>query len=170
MTDDNTPATATRRELDIERTFDAPRELVFQAWSDPQHLARWWGPRDYTTTDWKIDFRVGGKYVYCMRSEDGEQAIWATGVYREIVPPERIVCTDSFADENGNVVPASHYDMEGDFALEMILTITFEELPGGGTKMTLEHAGLPAGDMQEGAGIGWNESFDKLVEALAGDH
>ena len=166
MTDENAPATATRRELRIERTFNAPRELVFRAWSDPEHLARWWGPRGYTTSDWKIDFRIGGKYVYCMRSEEGEE-IWATGVYREIVPPERIVCTDSFADEQGNIVPASHYGMEGDFAEEMILTITFEEIPGGGTKMTLEHTGLPAGDMQEGAGVGWNQSFDKLVEALA---
>jgi uncharacterized protein YndB with AHSA1/START domain len=166
MTDESVTPAATRRELFIERTFDAPRELVFRAWSDPKHLARWWGPRDYTTTDWNIDFRVGGKYVYCMRSPEGD-AIWATGYYREIVPPERIVCTDSFADEQGNVVPASHYGMEGDFALEMLLTITFEELPGGGTKMTLEHAGLPAGDMQEGAGTGWNQSFDKLVEALA---
>jgi uncharacterized protein YndB with AHSA1/START domain len=91
--------------------------------------------------------------------------IWSTGVYREIVPLERIVTTDSFADADGNVVPATHYGMAEDFPLEMLVTVTFEDL-GGKTKMTLRHEGLPAGEMLEGAGTGWNESFDKLAEAL----
>lgn len=89
--------------------------------------------------------------------------IWSTGVYKEIVPLEKIVTTDCFADEHGNVVPATHYGMGDDFPLEMLVTVTFEDV-GGKTKMTLRHEGLPGGEMQDGAGVGWNESFDKLAE------
>jgi len=126
---------------------------------------RWWGPNGYSCPACKIDFRVGGSWLACMRSNDG-QDIWSTGVYREIVPQERIVCTDSFADAEGNVVPASHYGIPGDFPSEMLLTVTFEE-GNGKTKMTLRHAGLPAGEMSEGANAGWNESLDKLAASLA---
>ncbi|MEX0741712.1 MAG: SRPBCC domain-containing protein, partial [Phycisphaeraceae bacterium] len=148
-----------------ERVFDAPRELVWQAWTDPEMFTKWWGPKGYTTPHCEIDLRVGGKVLNCMRSPEG-QDYWSTGVYREIVPPERIVCTDSFADEKGNVVPATHYGMGPDVPLEMLVTVTFEDL-GGKTRMTLRHEGLPAGEMSDGAGVGWNESFDKLAEVLA---
>jgi uncharacterized protein YndB with AHSA1/START domain len=153
------------REMVITRIFDAPRELVWKAWTEPEHVMRWWGPKDFTSPVCKIDFRVGGSYLYCMRSPEG-QDFWSTGVYREIVPMERIVCTDSFADEEGNVVPATHYGMSPDFPLELQVTVTFEEHDGK-TKMTLRHAGMPAGTMKEMAGQGWNESFDKLAQDLA---
>jgi uncharacterized protein YndB with AHSA1/START domain len=154
-----------RRALVIERVFDAPRELVWKAWTDPEMFKRWWGPKDFTVPHCTIDLRVGGKYLYCMRGPDGQDT-WATGVYREIVPPERLVKTDSFADAQGNVVPATHYGMGADFPLEMQVTVTFEEYQGNKTKMTLRHVGLPVGEMSEQTGAGWNESFDKLVEAL----
>jgi len=86
-------------------------------------------------------------------------------VYREIVEPERIVYTDSFADEKGNPVPASHYGMTGEWPLETLVTVTFEEHDGK-TKMTLRHVGMPSGEMSDMAGAGWNESFDKLAESL----
>ena len=124
----------------------------------------WWGPRGYTAPVVKSDFRVGGKYLFCMRSPEG-QDFWSTGVYREIVAPERFVCTDSFADAQGNVVPASHYGM-GEWPLELEITVSFEEV-NGKTKMTLKHAGMPTGPGSEMAGAGWNESFDKLAEYLA---
>lgn len=162
----NTSAKAAERELVITRIFDAPRELVWKAWTDPEHLMRWWGPKDFTSPVCKIDLRVGGKYLYCMRSKEGQE-FWSTGTYKEIVPLERIVCTDSFADEKGNVVPASHYGMPGDdWPLELKVTIQFEDL-GGKTKMTLTHVGIPAGQMKEMTGVGWNESFAKLAEVLA---
>ena len=101
-------------ELVIRRVFDASRELVWKAWTDPERMKRWWGPKNFTAPVCKIDLRVGGAYLYCMRSPEG-QDYWSTGVYREIVPQERIVCTDSFADEKGNTVPASHYGMDGDW-------------------------------------------------------
>jgi uncharacterized protein YndB with AHSA1/START domain len=155
--------------LVIERVFDAPRELVWKAWTEPERMMRWWGPQGFTTPVCEIDFRVGGKAFSAMQSPEFNEGrpIWSTGVYREIVPLERIVCTDSFADEKGNVVPATHYGMGADIPLEMLVTVTFEDLGGGKTRMTLRHEGLPAGDMLDGAGEGWGQSFDKLAEYLA---
>jgi uncharacterized protein YndB with AHSA1/START domain len=153
-----------KQEIVITRIFDAPRELVWKAWTDPKHFQRWWGPKDYTCPFCQMDLRVGGKYLNCMRSPEGQE-YWSTGVYREIIPMERIVFTDCFADEQGNVVPATHYGMSADFPLEMLVTVIFED-SGNKTKMTLKHVDLPIGEMTEQTGAGWNESFDKLAESL----
>lgn len=161
-------AKAAEQELVITRIFDAPRELLWKAWTDPASFKQWWGPKDFTVPNISIDLRPGGKYVYCMRGAGPDGVVrdyCGTGTYKEIVPPERIVCTDSFADEKGNVVPASHYGMEGDWPLELLVTVTFED-DNGRTRMTLRHAGLPAGQMREMTGAGWNESFDKLAKVL----
>jgi len=152
------------RTVKITRIFDAPRELVWKAWTNPQHLMRWWGPEHFTSPACTIDLRVGGKYHFCMQAPDG-QKFWNTGVYQELVAPERIVFTDSFADEQGNAVPASHYGMGDDFPFEMTVTVTFEDV-GGQTKMTLCHEGLPAGEVSEMTVQGWNGSFDKLADSL----
>ncbi len=125
---------------------------------------RWWGPKDFTSPLCKIDLRVGGRYLWCMRWPDGRDN-YTTGVYREVVPFERLVYTDSFADAEGNIVPPSHYGMPADFPPETRVTVTFEEHDGK-TTMTLTHAGLPAGEMSEMTGAGWNQSFDKLAESL----
>ena len=157
----------TQNALVIVRTFDAPRELLWRAWTEPAMAKRWWGPRNFTAPTVEIDFRVGGKYLNAMQSPDfnNGEPIWSTGVYKEIVPHERLVMTDSFADKKGNVVPGSHYGM-GDMPLEMTVTVTFEDV-GGKTKMTLRHEGMPAGEHFSGANEGWNQSFDKLAEMLA---
>jgi uncharacterized protein YndB with AHSA1/START domain len=141
--------------------------MVWRAWTEPEHLMRWWGPRTFTSPAAKIDLRVGGNFLFAMRSPEWLEGrtIWSTGVYREIVPYERIVYTDSFADENGNVVSASHYGMDGDIPLEMLVTVTFEAI-GAKTRLTLRHAGHPASEAA-GADTGWNESLDKLAELLA---
>ena len=154
-----------KEELIIARIFDAPRELMWKAWTDPEHLKKWWGPKYFTAPYSKIDFRVGGRYLSAMRGPDGKD-YWSTGVYREIVALEKLVCTDSFADENGQVVPAAHYGMTGEWPLELLVTVTFEERDGK-TRLTLRHAGLPAGEMREQCAAGWNESFDKLAACLA---
>ena len=153
-----------KNELTITRIFDAPRESVWKAWTSPEDLKKWWGPKYFTSPISTIDLRVGGKYLSCMRGPDNKD-YWSTGVYREIVPLERLVMTDSFADENGNVVPASHYGMAGDWPLELRVTVTFEEL-GNKTKMILQHEGIPEGIMQEMTQTGWSESFDKLAESI----
>ncbi len=151
--------------LVITRIFDAQCKLVWEAWTDPEHLMRWWGPKDFTSPVCKIDLRVGGKYLSCMKSAEGQE-YWSTGRYKEIVPLERIVCTDSFADENGNIVPASYYGMPGeDLPMEFTVIISLEDI-GDKSKMTLTHIGFPAGEMKEMCGVGWNQSFDKLAESL----
>jgi uncharacterized protein YndB with AHSA1/START domain len=156
----NTGAPTKEGVLVIERVFNAPRELVWKAWTDPEQVKKWWGPKGFTTPVAEIDFRVGGK------SLNGRE-IWSTGVYKEIVPPERFVTTDCFSDKDGNVVHGSVYGMPEDMPMEMMLTVSFEDLGGGKTKMTLVHEGLPAGEMLGGANQGWNESFDKLELLLA---
>jgi uncharacterized protein YndB with AHSA1/START domain len=158
-------ATATcENEIIISRLFDAPRDLVWRACTEPEMIMQWWGPKNFTAPSCTIDLRVGGRYLYCMRSPEGKD-FWSTGVFREIARPERIVCTDSFADENGNVVPATHYGMSADIPLEMLMTFTFED-QAGRTRLTTRHAGLPAGVMHDMARAGWNESLDKLAAVL----
>ncbi|OGW17836.1 MAG: hypothetical protein A2X56_13540 [Nitrospirae bacterium GWC2_57_13] len=162
---ENRPATKpVAQELVITRVFDAPRELLWKAWTEPERVMRWWGPKHFTAPVSKIDLRVGGKYLSCMRSPDGKD-YWSTGVYREIVPLERLVMTDSFADEKGSVVPGTHYGMSPDFPLEMLVTVTFEG-SGSRTKMTMRHEGIPGGKMRELTREGWNGSFDKLAGLL----
>jgi uncharacterized protein YndB with AHSA1/START domain len=156
-----------RNELIITRIFDAPRELVWNAWTNPDILMQWWGPKGFTSPVSKIDLRVGGEYFSCMRSPEG-QDFCSKGVYREVVELERLVMTDSFADKEGNIVPASYYGLSLDFPMEMQILVTFEE-QNGKTKLILKHSNVinisetELNDMQQG----WNESFDKLAELLA---
>jgi uncharacterized protein YndB with AHSA1/START domain len=150
--------------LKLTRVFDAPPEAVWSRWTDPDEVMCWWGPKDYSAPYSKIDLRPGGKYLSSMRGPDGKE-IWSTGRYKEIIEPNRLVMTDSFADEHGNIVPASYYGMEGDFPMEMEVEVTLEDL-GGKTRLTLEHCGLPEGEILEQTKQGWSESFDKLAECL----
>ena len=152
--------------LVMTRTFRAPRSLVWKAWTEPESFMGWWGPRGFTTPFCSINLRVGGVNLSCMRDPDGKD-YWSRGVYREIVPPERLVYLDSFSDEMGHVLPATAYGMGGDFPLEMPVTVTLEE-SGGITTQTVRHEGIPAGQMREMCATGWNESFDKLAELVEG--
>ena len=163
MPDANSGSKKVLNELEITRVFDAPRELVWKAWTDPEHFRQWWGPKDFTCPFCKIDFRIGGKYLFCMRSNKGQE-YWSTGTYKEIVSNEKIVFSHSFANENGNIVPATHYGFEGDFLLEMEITVTFREA-NGKTKMILRQVGMTSSHL-EGMDTGWNESFDKLEKSL----
>jgi NADPH2:quinone reductase len=151
--------------LVITRTFDAPRGLVFQAWTEPERVMRWWGPKDFTTPICEIDLRPEGGYRYCMRSPEG-QDFWAQGVYREIVEPERVVCTDTFADEKGNPVSPEHYGMSPEWPAETLVTVTFTE-HAGKTRLTLQHSPLKPGRERDMCRQGWNESLDNLADYLA---
>jgi len=159
---------AKNNEIVIERVFDAPLEKVWKAWTDPEEIKKWWGPKDFTAPSIKNDVRVGGKAIYCMRGPKGsewDKDMYSGGIYKEIVPLKKIVVTDSFMDKDGNVVPGTVYGMSANFPEELLVTVTFEELEGGKTKLTLHHEGFPSeGDM--GAKEGWNESLDKLAASL----
>lgn len=166
MADREAGAGAAEREIVLTRVFDAPRELVFRAWTEPERLVRWWGPNGFTVPHCTIDLRPGGVIHFCLRSSQG-QDIWCRGVYREIVAPERIVVTSSFSDENGNPVPPSGYGMSPEWPAETLMTVTFSEQEGR-TTVTLRQAVGSAPDAERaGSQRGWNESFDRLAVCLA---
>jgi len=147
------------RVLVITRTFDAPRSLVFKAWTESEHIARWWGPRGFTSKVLKNEQRPGGAYRIHMRGPDGDDH-WTQGVYREFVPPERLVFTNIAMDKD------SHPIIDG------LTTVTFAE-HGGKTKLTLQTraTGLVsyAAQMLAGMEAGWTQSLDRLAEKLARD-
>ncbi len=157
-------ATLQHEKLVISRIFDAPVERVWKFWTEPESLKRWWGPKDFTAPHCDLDLREGGKYLFCMRSPEGRD-YWSTGVYRQIIPFKRIVCTDSFSDEKGNVVAATYYGMSADFPLELNITVRFEDV-NGKTRVTIEHEGLPGGKDLTDCREGWSQSLDKLDSAL----
>jgi uncharacterized protein YndB with AHSA1/START domain len=146
----------------IERIFDAPVDLIWQLWTEPEHLKNWYGPQGFSISISEMDVRVGGKHLFCMETSDGNMKIWTTGEYTEVVPNERLVYTDSPADENGNIVPIPN--IEHPFIT--VVTVQFEDL-GGRTKMVMTHAGLPAGE--QGASEGWEQALSKMatyIEAI----
>ncbi len=155
-------AVTNKRDLVVTRIFNAPRDAVWNAWTEPDAVKRWWGPKVFTAPSVKIDLRVGGEYLYDMRSPEGKD-YWSKGNFREIVFPERLVLTDSFADAEGNVVPTSYYGLSPDFPLKSQVTVTFEEYAGNKTRLTLHYFGSPETDF-DSAQTGWNESFDKLSD------
>lgn len=158
-------------DLVITRRFNAARERVWKAWTDPVQVMRWWGPNAFVSPFCDIDFRIGGKYLFCMQSDEGpeiwKKGIWSTGEYLEIEPMTKIVCTDSFADEKGNVVSGSYYGMD-EFPLALEIAVTFSDAGEGETEMTLRHRGLPVSMIDE-CRTGWQESFDKLEASLRQD-
>lgn len=149
-----------KAEMVMERIFNAPRELVFKAWTEPEQLAQWWGPQGWTTTIPKMEVKPGGIWHYCMTGPGGEEA-WCKAVYQEITPPERIVYIDNFADAEGNV----NTEMP-----TLRITVTFEEYEGK-TKLTdttqfasmEELESLKAMGMEEGS----NEQWERLDAFLA---
>lgn len=150
----------------IERIFDAPVELVWQMWTSPEHFKNWYGPQGFTVPVAEMDVRVGGKHLFCMEMQtpDGSVKIWSTGEYTEIIPNKRLVYTDSMADEHGNVVaPPTAEGGNPPQPAATTVTVELEDL-GGRTKMTMTHAGIPAG--AERASDGWGQAFAKLADYI----
>ena len=141
------------RVLKIERVFDAPRDLVFKAWTEPEHMSRWWGERGFKSTVIKNELRPGGAYRIHMLGPDGDH--WTQGVYREVVPPERLVMFGSWADAKGNPTRP-----------ETMLTLLFEDL-GEKTKLTLHHAIFESVTARDAHNSGWTSALDCLAEYLS---
>lgn len=159
--------------ITISRVFDAPREKVWKAWTDPELIKKWWGPKDFTAPRIEIDFRVGGKYLFVMRGPAGSEFdvdIYSGGEFKEIVPMEKIVVTDYFSNEKGEKLPAPA-GMDPNFPSESTVTELFEEVEGGKTKLTIvyptpETEAQMEAMLKSGMEAGWNESLDKLAESL----
>jgi len=154
---------ALQNEIVINRVFNLPVGVVWLAWTDAEYFKKWWGPRGFTCPSSKMEAKVGGKYLNCMRGPDGKE-YWSTGVVKELIPERKLVVTDNFSDDKGNIKPASEYGMPGDWPKELLITVYLEEADGA-TKMKLKHQGIPA-EMREDCIKGWNESFDKLEENI----
>jgi uncharacterized protein YndB with AHSA1/START domain len=141
------------RELVITRVLDAPRSLVFKLWTRPEHLARWWGPQGFTTISCEMDVRPGGAWFRCMRSPEGS-LYTKRGIYREIVPPERLVFTYVNEDADGRLGP------------ETLVTVTFEE-HGAKTRLTLHQSGFESVGERDAHAGGWTSCLERFAEYLA---
>lgn len=159
------------QEFVISRVLDAPRDVVFKAFTDPEHMKHWWGPKGFTVVKSDMDLRVGGIYHYCLQAPDGSP-MWGKFVYREIAPPERVVLISSFSDERGGT---TRHPMTPTWPLEMISTMLFEETGKAKTKFTVkwsphnaseeERATFAAGHASMNQG--WSGTFEQLAAYLA---
>jgi len=151
-------------EVVVTRVFDAPRELVWRAWTDPKELARWWGPHGFTNPVCEIDVRPGGAIRIHMRAPDGI-VYPMTGVYEEIVKPTRLVLVSAALDAQGNPM------------FEVLTTVTFAEhaaaVRGGSgkTKLTMQARVIKmtaqAAPYLQGMEAGWTQSLERLGEQVA---
>lgn len=154
----------------ITREFNAPRLLVWKAWTEPEHLKRWFGPKGFTMPACTLDLRPGGVFHYCMRSPDGHE-MWGKWTFREIVPPEKLVLVASFSDAKGGV---TRHPLSANWPLEMLSTTTLAE-HAGRTTLTIEWTALNATDSErqtfdgshDGMRMGWTGTLDQLAAYLA---
>ncbi|GIO26592.1 SRPBCC family protein [Ornithinibacillus bavariensis] len=149
-----------RRELTIERTVAIPLQYAWDGWTKPEHIARWWGPKEWTSTVYEMDVRPGGvwRYRLCPDNGDGEEA-YCKAIYQEVIEPLRLVYIDSFTDKNWNIVENS----------EMYTVVTFSEVMEGSvlriiTRFNSSEELNKAEEM--GMVKGFTDAFDRLEEYL----
>jgi uncharacterized protein YndB with AHSA1/START domain len=158
-------------EFVISRVFDAPCDLVWKAWTEPERLIKWWGPRGAQVLSTKVDLRAGGIFHYLIKSAEGFE-IWGKFVYREISPPEKLVFINSFSDPQGGTTRAPFFD--GKWPLEILSTVTLAE-KGKKTKVTIRWVPYSASEIErktfeEAASSmqqGWSGTLDNLTDYLA---
>jgi uncharacterized protein YndB with AHSA1/START domain len=169
MNAQSTTAAKASPDFVISRVFDAPRELVWKCFTDPEHQ-QWWGPKGVIVTQSKIDLRPGGVHHYAMKAADGS-VMWGRQVYREIVPPEKLVFINSFSDEQGGL---GRHPLAPSWPLELMSVLTFEQLPDSKTKLTVRWSTHNASAEEQktfdeghaSMNQGWSGTLDKLVEYL----
>ena len=158
------------RDFAIARVLDAPRDLVFKAFTDPERMSRWWGPRGYTVTASKMDLRPDGSYLYGLRSHDGVN-MWGKLAYREIDEPARLVFTTAFTDKAGNI---TRHPMNPNWPLQLLTTITFDQY-GRGTMLSVCWSLLATATIEERRAFnsahadmcnGWSGTLDQLAAYL----
>ena len=165
---DNTPLVD--KPFIISRTFNAPRELVFDCFTNPDRMQQWTGPKGMKVITAKMDLRPGGMYHYAMQAE-GAPAMWGKSVYREIAPPEQLIYINAFSDENAGL---TRHPLSPDWPLELLTTVTFEA-DGDKTNLTIKWELMDNATASESTifltsfgsmTMGWSGSLDKLGEYL----
>jgi uncharacterized protein YndB with AHSA1/START domain len=159
----------TERPFIISRTFNAPRDLVWKAWTEREHM-QWWGPKGVSIHHAKLDLRPGGTFHYGMKTPEGRE-MWGKWVIREIVKPERLVFVNSFSDADGGL---TRHPMSPHWPLELLSTVTFVA-QGDKTLLTIQWLPLNATDIErktfdeghESMKNGWGGTLDRLTEHLA---
>lgn len=160
-----------RADFVIARQFDAPRDLLWKCFTEPKHMAQWFGPKGSTIVSSTMDLQVGGAYQGAMRDESG-RVMWAKFVYREITPPERLVWVHSFSDAAGGL---TRHPLSATWPLELLTTVTLEAQPDGKTRVTLRWSPINATAEEQatfdaahgGMTQGWTGSFERLDAYLA---
>ncbi len=149
----------------IGRILDAPVELIWKMWTEPDHFAAWYGPMGASIPVAKMDVQVGGTRHICMTMEtpNGPMQMWFVGEFTEIVENQRLVYTESMSDEAGAVIPPAQMGMPEGHPETTEVIVELEPIDGK-TKMTMSHVGVPADS--PGAG-GWGMAFDKLATYAA---
>jgi uncharacterized protein YndB with AHSA1/START domain len=149
----------------LERILDAPIDLVWQMWTEPEHFAAWYGPTGATVPVIEMDVRIGGTRHFCieMQTPDGESRMWFVGEYRVIDEPTRLVYTESMSDPDGNRVSPEAMGMPGGHPEVTEVTVELSDRDGR-TRMVMTHAGIPA---DSPGAMGWNMALDKLEAHLA---
>jgi uncharacterized protein YndB with AHSA1/START domain len=142
-------------ELTFTQVLNAPRELVFRAFSESEHVKQWWGPEGWAMPVCTIDFRPDGTWLYCIRNAEGEEH-WAKAVYREIVLPERIVFTDNMVDDRGNPIE--------DFPSRRV-TVTFDDVDGK-TRLRVHVQLESAADLKKLVDMGFVKHFPETLQYL----
>jgi uncharacterized protein YndB with AHSA1/START domain len=158
-----------KEDLVVTRIIDAPVDIVWRAWTVPEHVMRWWGPKDYTSPSCIIDLREGGKYILCMRApkEQGGQDSYSSGIYQRIVPKELLeVIQQNLTDKDGNPIDPVQAGMPADFPKESRMTVAFKP-KGNMTELTVTQYDWNVSQMYVYALAGWQQSIDKLSNSLS---
>ena len=166
---DQTPTHYGKKEtLVITRILDSPVDRVWKAWTDPDLVKKWWGPKYYISPFCSIDLRVGGKYIFCMRApkEQGGQDSYTSGLYTKIIPMERLEFTQGMSDNEGNRIDPASIGMPPDFPTELHTVIVFKKIKNDMTELIITESEWTPGQMYIYSIVGMHQCIDKLAEEL----
>jgi uncharacterized protein YndB with AHSA1/START domain len=154
----------------ITRVFDAPRDRIWRAWTEPERLKHWWGPKGFACTHCTVDLRPGGLMHYCLRAPDGQE-MWGRFIYREVVKPQKLVFVVAFSDPKGRI---TSHPMSPDWPQQILSTVEFA-VQGQKTLVTVHWTPIEATDLErktfeDGAPSmqqGWTGTFEQLESYLS---
>ena len=152
------------KQIEVTRTFNAPVEMVWKVWTDPELVKRWWGPKYFISPLAKIDFREGGKSIVSMKApkEMGDQEFYSIWEYVKIIPLKTIEFIQSLSDKDGNKTDPTKVGMPSDFPMDIKTVVTFREVANSKTEMTvIEYADF--GTISDFAQIGLEQSLEKMA-------